>query len=229
MKTQLTLDIEKTLYYYCLEQNFSVIEEVSLPHDLGIVDTLALEYRSLSDLAWRCYEIKVTKSDFHSKARLSFNGNYNYFVVPLSLYEKIAEEIPDKIGAIVYQPFVDTEADSDEELRRAPGFLTIVKKPARKEADLALDEFFPYFLTSLQREVTKAKLLEKGPAIYDTDRLYGELKKRLETRELQGKLLADLADSRLAQLEAENDFLQQQLQATLTKTQASRRHTRPLL
>lgn len=227
MKTQLTLDIEKTLYYYSLAQNNVVIEEVGLPNDLGIVDTLALDFKNLDDITWRCYEIKVTKSDFHSKARLSFSGHYNYFVLPLELFEKVKTEIPDKIGVLVYQPFngvAEIEEDPD-----APGFLTTVKKPTRTEPELAVSDFFPFFLNSLQREVTKAKRIEKGPAIYDTDRLYTELKKRMEINALQGKILADLEDSKVVALENENAFLKAQLLANQKRKQETRRHTRPLL
>ena len=41
---------------------------------------------------FRCYEIKVSKSDFHSKAKLSFVGDYNYYVMPTKLYEELKIE-----------------------------------------------------------------------------------------------------------------------------------------
>lgn len=50
---------------------------------------------------WRCYEIKVSKADFHSKAAKSFIGNYNYYVMPGSLYDAIKDEIPAHIGVYV--------------------------------------------------------------------------------------------------------------------------------
>ena len=48
-----------------------------------------------------CYELKQTVADFHSKAKLSFFGNKNYFVMPYGLYEKIKDEIPAEIGCYV--------------------------------------------------------------------------------------------------------------------------------
>ena len=36
---------------------------------------------------FRCYEIKVTKKDFHSKAAVSFVRHYNYYVLTRELYE----------------------------------------------------------------------------------------------------------------------------------------------
>lgn len=47
---------------------------------------------------FRCYEIKVSKSDFHSKAAKSFVGHYNFYVMPQSLYDVVKEEIPPHIG-----------------------------------------------------------------------------------------------------------------------------------
>lgn len=50
---------------------------------------------------WRCYEIKVSKSDFHSKAKKTFVGHYNYFVLTNELYEEVKDEIPNHIGIYV--------------------------------------------------------------------------------------------------------------------------------
>lgn len=225
MKTQLTLDIEKTLYEYCLEKSYFVVEEVSLPQSLGIVDTLALAMSDLEHYQWRCYEIKVSKSDFRSSAQLSFHGHYNYFVLPLTLYEKVAAEIPEKVGVLVYRPFASTLDTLTEQT--APGFLTLVKKPQVQEPTLGLAEFFPFFLSSLQREVTKAKNIEKGLKIYGAESLYNELKKRLAQEELAGKLLQDLSASKLAQLESENRFLKEQLATIMNQQKLARRKTRP--
>lgn len=72
---------------------------------------------------WRCYEIKVSKSDFHSKAKKTFIGHYNYFVVTRELYNEIKNEIHcnivsfmgvefsyDKIY-IPYKNYIDTIRD----------------------------------------------------------------------------------------------------------------------
>ena len=65
MKTQLTLDLEKTLYAYWQEQGATVVEEVTMPDDRGILDTLVRQKQQDATI-WRCFELKVTKSDFHS-------------------------------------------------------------------------------------------------------------------------------------------------------------------
>lgn len=64
---------------------------------------------------FRCYEIKVTKSDFHSKHKHSFVGHYNYFVLTRELWEQVADEIPDWVGC-----YVGTEC---------------VKKPKKQDID----------------------------------------------------------------------------------------------
>jgi hypothetical protein len=47
---------------------------------------------------WRCYEIKVSKSDFYSKSKKTFVGHFNYFVMPKELYEEVKDDIPDHVG-----------------------------------------------------------------------------------------------------------------------------------
>lgn len=64
-----------------------------------IVDILELN----SQKGWVCYEIKISKSDFHSKAIKSFVGDYNYYLMPQELYEQVENEIPKEIGVYTYK------------------------------------------------------------------------------------------------------------------------------
>ena len=92
----------------------------------------------------RCYEIKVTKSDFHSKHGHNFVGNYNYYVMPKSLYEQVKDEIPDDIG-------VYTGCN-----------LEVVKKPKKRK--LLPNENYKlllFLLRSMSREVKKSYDSEK--------------------------------------------------------------------
>ena len=71
-----------------------------------------MSYDAKADI-FRCYEIKVTMSDFRSKAKLSWYGNYNYLVLSAALYrhqslEEWKKQIPEPVGIIV----VDTDAFS---------------------------------------------------------------------------------------------------------------------
>ena len=63
-----------------------------------IVDILEL----ISQKGWFCYEIKISKSDFHSRAIKSFVGEYNYYLMPDELYEQVKNEIEKDIGVYSY-------------------------------------------------------------------------------------------------------------------------------
>ena len=43
----------------------------------------------------------MSKSDFHSKAKLTFVGHYNYFVLTNELYEEVKDEVPNHIGVYI--------------------------------------------------------------------------------------------------------------------------------
>lgn len=60
----------------------------------GRVDYMTMDTKDI----FRFYEIKISKSDFHSKAKHTFLGHYNYFVMPHELYEEVKDEIPKHIG-----------------------------------------------------------------------------------------------------------------------------------
>ena len=62
---------------------------------------------------FRCYEIKVTKSDFHSGHKHSFVGHYNYFVLTQELWNQVQDEIPDWVGCIVGQECVKKPKKQD--------------------------------------------------------------------------------------------------------------------
>lgn len=69
---------------------------------------------------FRCYEIKVTMQDFHSKAKKSWYGNYNYLVVSNELYaeqtlDEWKAEIPLHVGIIV----VDTVTTKKQTVKKA--------------------------------------------------------------------------------------------------------------
>lgn len=178
MKTKLTKELETTLYQYCYEQQAYVVEEVSMPDNKGIVDTLSYQQLTDGSVEWRCFELKVTKTDFHSKAKLSFIGNYNYFVLPQKLYQEVAEEIPSHIGVLIYRSFDKRALDLAPQTLRAPGFLTVAKKAQYQDLQVDEKQLTSHFVASLFREVNKAKRVEKGLQLYSDDQLYKELKKR---------------------------------------------------
>lgn len=98
MKTQRTKDLEKLLASKFNDRNDFYVFECTLGwFGSEIVDCVM--YNCQREVC--CYEIKQSVQDFHSKNKLSFFGNKNYFVMPYSLYEKVQNEIPYEIGIYV--------------------------------------------------------------------------------------------------------------------------------
>lgn len=89
VKSAKTKFIEQVLWKKNDEQGLFGCFEVSIGW-LGneIVDFMT--YKTNGE--FRCYEIKVSKSDFNSGAKLSFHGDFNYYVMPVELYEKLQED-----------------------------------------------------------------------------------------------------------------------------------------
>ncbi|APX71607.1 hypothetical protein M5C72_00180 [Companilactobacillus allii] len=213
MKTKLTKNLESTLYQYCYEQGAYVVEEVSMPDKKGIVDTLSYQQLPDGTIEWRCYELKVTKSDFHSKAKLSFIGNYNYFVFPQKLYDEIKDEIPAHIGVMIYRAFDKKAMDLAPQTLRTPGFLTIAKKAQYQELQVDEKSLTSHFVASLFREVDKAKRVEKGLQLYSDDQLYKEMRKRDKkgydiykpNRNVYDRYVDDIKDDAITALQEELD------------------------
>lgn len=210
MKTSLTTQMEEVLYYYCRENGDIVVEEVSMPDEQGIVDTLSCRLTSNAQFEWRCYELKVSKADFRSKAKLSFIGHYNYFVLPEALYEKVKEDIPNPIGVMVYHQYISKE---DQLL---PGYFTVAKKPQRQELLVDQQELLFRLITAQAREVGKAKQTARGLRVFSTDQLYKELKKRQPDYDLFGggvnfydRFAEDICDQAVEALKNELDATRQ--------------------
>lgn len=95
-KTPETLALESALFSYTAGQ-FGCDEVTIGPAGRERVDYITWDFKG----AWRCYEIKVSKADFRSKARKTFIGHLNYYVMPDALYEAVKAEIPEHIGVLV--------------------------------------------------------------------------------------------------------------------------------
>lgn len=98
MKTQTTKDLEKLLEKHFNSRNDFYVFECTLGwYGKEIVDCIM--YNCQREV--NCFEIKQSVQDFHSKNKLSFFGNKNYFVMPYELYKKVENEIPYEIGCYV--------------------------------------------------------------------------------------------------------------------------------
>lgn len=48
-----------------------------------------------------CYEVKSSVEDFHQKNGHNFIGDFNYYVMPEEVFEKVKKEIPHYVGVYV--------------------------------------------------------------------------------------------------------------------------------
>lgn len=90
-----------------------------------------------------CYEIKSSVEDFHSKNGHNFIGDYNYYVMPIEIYNKIKDEIPWSIG--VYVP-----SDSIGQ------YLKSVKKAKRTDRNRSALEMLLMMFRSANRDIRRA-------------------------------------------------------------------------
>ncbi|WP_240790489.1 hypothetical protein [Staphylococcus pseudintermedius] len=106
VKSDNTLAAERYLYNLLLKGKLNVYgcHEVTIgiePLKKGreIVDFLTYDSKNV----FRAYEIKVTKEDLKSTAKLSFVGHYNYLVLTEELYEEVKDTnlIPFNVGLVV--------------------------------------------------------------------------------------------------------------------------------
>ena len=96
MKTRI---LEREIFKHLQKAGTYMCFEVMMPTELkGIPNERVdlLTYNIKGD--WGFYELKTNKSDFYSKNKHTFYGNYNYFVLPQKLFEIVADDIPSDIG-----------------------------------------------------------------------------------------------------------------------------------
>ena len=111
-----------------------------------------------------CYEIKQSKQDFHSKNRLTFIGNKNYFVMPYKLYKEIKNEVPPEIGILVAIDRVEPKEEQQIDLfgnKRTKYFtepidglkeLYCIKPAKRQELKADKEVILSSMLRSMQRD-----------------------------------------------------------------------------
>ena len=86
-----------------------------------------------------CYEIKSSVEDFHSKNGHNFIGDYNYYVMPSEVYQRVSAEIPFGVG--VYCPTGSS--------------LVSVKQARRMNRIRSVTEMLPMMFRSANRDRMK--------------------------------------------------------------------------
>jgi hypothetical protein len=120
-------------------------------------------------------------ADFRSKAKLSFIGHYNYFVLPHALICK--SERGDSCLQSVYW---FTMRLLEQEKLGVPGYFSVEKKPQRQSLLVDENALLYRLIAAQAREVGKAKQTARGLRVFSTERLYKELKKREPEYDLFG-------------------------------------------
>lgn len=98
MKNKITKELQDCLFKYTDKQGQFGCFEVTI----GWFGKERVDYLTYdTNDQWKCFEIKVSENDFRSKCNNTFIGNYNYYVMPFDLYNKVKNEIPEEIGVLV--------------------------------------------------------------------------------------------------------------------------------
>lgn len=98
MKTAETVALEKAIRRATYKMGTFDCYEVTIGYGgKERVDYMTYDTKGI----FRCYEVKVSKADFHSAAVKSFVGHYNYYVLTRELYDQVKGEIPDWVGVYI--------------------------------------------------------------------------------------------------------------------------------
>lgn len=102
----------------------------------------------------------MSKSDFHSKAKKTFVGHYNYFVLTNELYGEVKDEIPNQIGVYVGGDLVKRskkqELGVDEQILKDSMIRSLYR-----ESEKILKSEEPSIVEGLQRQINYEKRMHK--------------------------------------------------------------------
>ena len=150
MKTQVTRKLEKLLSKkFDNRSEFYVFECTYGWYGKEIVDCIM--YNCQREVY--CYEIKQSLQDFHSKNKLSFFGNKNYFVMPYELYEKVKNEIYNNFPNIgVYVPIKTPNYGDKDYTYDIYDQLVCIKRAIKQELKADKEVILSSMLRSMQRD-----------------------------------------------------------------------------
>lgn len=174
-KTELTKNLEKQIWNATNKLGIFGCFEVTIGfHGQERVDYLTYD---TNKGIWRCYEIKVSKNDFYSKAKKTFVGHYNYYVMPEELYKQVKNEIPTHIGVYVGGK--------------------CVKKATRQELDIDEQILKDSLIRSLHREAQKVIMAETPNIINLLNKKVSYLEKQLKIYQNKYNSLLQFCEEKL--------------------------------
>ncbi|MGG4288320.1 hypothetical protein ABEW81_11040 [Priestia megaterium] len=152
-KTDTTIELERAIYGATNKQGVFGCFEVTI----GWFGNERVDYMTYDTKGvWRCYEVKVSVSDFRSKAKKTFCGHYNYFVMTSELYQKVKEEVPSHIGIYVGRTCVK-RAKKQELLVEEKVLKDSLIRSLAREAGKQYKSDNPLIVDSLNRQVNQAR------------------------------------------------------------------------
>ena len=125
--------------YWAKEVTFDYITSNRIRVDYMRFEPLNTTISGIEKGDFYCYEIKSSVDDFHSKNGHNFIGDYNYYVMPSEVYQKVSAEIPFGVG--VYCP--------------TGGILESVKKARRMNRQRSVSEMLLMMFRSASRDKLK--------------------------------------------------------------------------
>lgn len=157
-KTEQTLQLERDIFSATKKKGIFGCFEVTI----GFNGNERVDYITYSTQGiWRCYEIKISKSDFHSKAHNTFIGHFNYYVMPKELYEEVKNEIPKHIGVYIRDSLIRNpkkqELKVDEQILKD----SLIRSLCR-EADKVFKSGNPAEIDKLNRKINGLKTESKN-------------------------------------------------------------------
>jgi hypothetical protein len=147
-----TKELEHLLYKHLWRKGWYGVYECAIPKCLcrkvhrERVDMLTYETTGI----WRAYELKVSKTDLHSNAALSWIGQYNYLVCTEYLVEEAKKILPKDIG--IYAAY--------EKGNRK--WIELVRNPRKRELLCSHEDMQFAMLQALSREYKKYRKLKEN-------------------------------------------------------------------
>lgn len=146
-KSETTVALERAIYKQTKKLGVFGCFEVTIGwYGKERVDYMTLDTKGV----FRCYEVKASVSDFRSKAKKTFVGHFNYFVLTDELYEKVKNEVPSHVGVYVYG--------------------RLVKRAKKQELTILEDVLKNSLVRSLSREAHKVYESENPLRIVEMER-----------------------------------------------------------
>lgn len=118
-----------------------------------------------------CYEVKSSVEDFHSKNGHNFLGDFNYYVMPMEVYERVKAEIPYHVGVLVPTDSVPASPLLKAFRASLQTNLTSVKKARQKNRNKPTSEI----LMMMFRSATRERKLNEKSTIFNVENIIEQI------------------------------------------------------